>query len=655
MSVTHACTVVRGRRGRWICAAAAYFIAAAAGAADVSVLKATIEPSRILVGESAELTITRLGGGAEPLNLPRVAGLTFRVVGQTHHSEIIDNSALATTTTLVRVTPQAAGTYAIPGFASQSQALLLRVTQDYGGGAASGAGPAGASAGSGGGGQEAGGGGGSRGLQAVPSVRSATARRPPVTIAAAGGGGLRMAEDDSAFVRLILPKADLFVGESLPVEIELGMHAGFVSSLNGLPTLDSAEFTLNNLSRQPERAERAIDGKPFVILLWHSVLAAVKAGTYSLSVAAPLTVKIRTRPKPEARLDDLLGDPFLQNVFGATVKKDLEAVSVPQQITVAALPAEGRPPGFNGAVGRFAIATDLSPATAAAGDPLTLRLHVTGSGNFDRVDSPMLQTVEHWKTYPPKSSFKPHDALGEQGEKTFEQPLVPLRAGAQTLPPLAFGYFDPSTRRYEVARSSPLAVMIAPSPADAAVPAAARVASGAPPDAITGAAAGDWRAALRPDHAVPPGVRDSLLPLYLQPRFLALNGVLALAFVGGWFGLRRRESVPDGPGRARGQTPSRAVEIELAQMEAAARRGDRTQFFQAARSALQMTLAARWELAADAVTGSELDGRLGAAAADVRGLFALADEAQYSGGDPNSTDFAFWAQVVRRQTGGAGA
>ena len=149
----------------------------------------------------------------------------------------------------------------------------------------------------------------------------------------------------------------------------------------------SDDFTLNNLSRQPERNEQSIDGKPFTLLTWHSVLAAVKPGAFSLSVESPLTVRIRTGPQREAMLEDQLGDPFMQHFFGATVKKDIKVTSPPLELTVSTLPAEGRPPDFSGAVGTFKIASDLSSSAAAAGDPLTLRLQVTGSGNFDRVDS----------------------------------------------------------------------------------------------------------------------------------------------------------------------------------------------------------------------------------------------------------------------------
>ena len=110
-------------------------------------------------------------------------------------------------------------------------------------------------------------------------------------------------------------------------------------------------------------------------------------------------------------------------------RQDIKVASPPVELTVSTLPAEGRPPDFSGAVGTFKIASDLSSTAAAAGDPLTLRLHVTGSGNFDRVDSTMLEHVEQWKTYPPKSTFKSSDALGYKGEKTFEQPLIASKPG----------------------------------------------------------------------------------------------------------------------------------------------------------------------------------------------------------------------------------
>src|SRR5205085_2594686 len=125
----------------------------------------------------------------------------------------------------------------------------------------------------------------------------------------------------------------------------------------------------------------------------------------------------------------------------------------------------------------FPVSSDISPARAAAGDPLTLRLHIKGVGNFDRVGSTMFEHLDHWKTYPPKSSFNPGDALGYKGEKVFEQPLIAAQPGERTIPGLEFSYFNPDTQHYESAHTEPVKVMIGTSLADSSLSAPAGTAN----------------------------------------------------------------------------------------------------------------------------------------------------------------------------------
>jgi BatD DUF11 like domain len=571
--------------------------------ADAPLVYATIEPSTIAMGESARLSITDLGAVEEPINLPVVSGLKFEVVEHGRRMEFVNGDIISSNVTVVRVTPQLTGIFNIPPITPKSQPLILEVVADR----ATAQAPR----------PEASG---------MPNKLPRPANVPPPS-------GVHITPDGSAFVRLSLPKRAVYVGESVPVDIELGVRAGYVTSLNGLPALTGGDFTLNNLSHQPEREETLIDNQPFILLTWHSVIAAIKPGAFTLSASAPVTVKIRTESRAEAQFDDLMGDPFLHRLFGATIPKNITVTSPPTELTVQALPTEGRPASFSGAVGTFTIASDISSTTAAVGDPLTLRMHVIGSGNFDRVDSPMLEHLDQWKTYPPKSSFKASDAIGRRGEKMFEQPVIAAKAGVQTLPGLSFSYFDTTSHRYETARSAAIDVTISPSLADAA------------PANMAGAPAAGLLDRLRPDHAVAANLTNSLLPPYMQPRFLAVPCVLTLAFAGAWFGLRRRDS---GPGIA-GRVVSQALNRLLTAMEQAAQSGDSPAFFGAARHALQQTLAARWQTAPEQVTAIHLDARLGGDANDVRRLFALADEIEYSGYRPTATDFSRWMQLVRKQ------
>lgn len=249
----------------------------------------------------------------------------------------------------------------------------------------------------------------------------------------------------------------------------------------------------------------------------------------------------------------------------------------------------------------------------------------------------MLDHLDQWKTYPPKSSFNTSDPIALGGMKTFEQPVIASKPGVQELPGLTFSYFDPNTRHYETARSAPLSVSISPSLAD----------SRTAPQALASAALPDskFAAGLRPDHADAPAI-SSLIPLYLQPKFLAVPSIVVLAFAAGWVSARRRRGVGERES-ASDRVASRAAKRSLAQMQTAARAGDVALFFDSARAALQSMLAARWQLAPEEITTAELEDRLGADS-DIRELFALADEEKYSGRKLDATDFARWLRIVRR-------
>jgi hypothetical protein len=311
---------------------------------------------------------------------------------------------------------------------------------------------------------------------------------------------------------------------------------------------------------------------------------------------------------------------------------------------VLPLPTQGKPPDFSGAVGTFKISTDISSAKNTAGDPLTLRLHVNGTGNFDRVESSMLGADAQWKTYEPKATFNPADTTGYRGEKIFEQPLIASQPGTHTVPALDFSFFDPGTRRYETAHTSPLSVAVSPPPAD-------RMANELPAPANAAPPGDESRTGLRPDHAAAGARARSLVPLYFQPRFLALPTVLAALFGGGWVALRRRERDAADMRRQRERARSQMTRALLERMAAAAARGDAAVFFGSARALLQQALSARWQIASAEITMADVEARLEAGGDDgIRQIFALADEANYSGGDLQAADFERWTALVRHHS-----
>lgn len=572
-----------------LAAPATSVVAAADATADTILSYASIEPGRIKLGETAQIRVTTLYGHLATVSLPKVAGLEFEITGRSEGLEFIAGKSLPASFILIRVTPKFVGVFTIPGVIPGGKSLGLEVVT---------------------------------GNEPNPyAFHNPTVPLPKPVAPAPIPKGIVLKAGGAAFVQLLVPKHDIYVGESVPVDIEVGIRPGIVTSLNGPPTLSSSDFTLNDLSKQPIRREQVIEGSPFEVLTWHTVLAAVKPGQFSLAVEAPLSVR-DARSTQDSEIAARLGWPFSQIIYNKVAPRDVKVPSPAFDLKVLPLPP-GEPKGFSGAVGDFQVTSDISPRSAAVGEPQTLRLHVSGAGNFDRVNSNMVDHLDHWRTYPVKSAFTPRNAVGYSGEKVFEQPVIAELAGEQTIPALAFSYFNPNTRRYELVNTQPIKVTI-----------------GALPDTV--ARSVDTKG-LRPDHPRPRTGVEELRPLYFREEFLAVPIALALLLLGSWFAVGRPNP---------GGGVSKATERVLRQLDAAARAGESSSFFEAARHALLQAFAARWRIAPDKITGAELRARLGSTGADIERLFALADEARYSGYEPAVADLQRWMVLIRSQLTG---
>jgi len=589
--------------------------------AAASNVSAQLDRADITLNESARLAVTVTGNGRETVTPPTVPGLQFVAVGQSSQYRSVNGVTTSIMTVTFEVIPQRAGTFTIPASNQGTKTLTLNVRP------------------------------GNRGRGATTGNSSGPANLPAPSTGRMSAGDTRVTQDGSAFVRLLMPRRELFVGETVPVEIQVGLRPGLVASLNGLPTLNGDEFTLNKLSSEPEQSQEIVGGQPFTVLTWHSALAAVKPGEFSLTVETPLTVRMRTAPQRRSRMprglfdDSIFGDPFddpfFQNFFGGTTEKQITVASEPDALKIAALPTEGRPAGFNGAVGNFEVNSDLSTTKASAGDPITLRLKVTGDGNFDRVETPMLKDVDDWKTYQPTAKFAPADIAGFSGEKVFEQAIIPMNVGKQTVPELAFSYFNPETRRFETKRTSTFTVDVSAASSDGSLAATKQSVSSAEPVSLIDG--------LLPDHVETGRAVASLRPLYYRPWFVASQGALVICFAGILIVLRRGDRREIDLEGMRQRETSSSISRRLIEMDEAAAAGNVSRFFQSARSALQQKLAARWAVEPASITIAEIDAHMNGDTVDLRRIFVLADQSAYSREQLSPEDLQLWKGVVNQQ------
>jgi hypothetical protein len=299
-------------------------------------------------------------------------------------------------------------------------------------------------------------------LNVADSSGRSSGARPGRDAQAAGANNL-------VFAELIVPSKTAYVGQIVPVQIRMGFDPRVRPRLVEPPEITGQGFTAQKLQQSAENTE-TINGRLYEVVTFKSAIAAARAGKFEIGpVKAKAQVMIPRRqsaPRMRGRSpfdlfdqDDPFSDPFFSNPFSQFgERREVEIKSEPVTLEVKPLPPNA-PPSFSGAIGTFTMTTEAKPRTVQVGDPITVTTTISGRGNFDRVNAPVIEDERGWHKYPPSSKFKQDDEVGISGSKTFEMVLSPNEK-KQGLPLLAFSYLDPVKEQYVTLHSAPTPITV---------------------------------------------------------------------------------------------------------------------------------------------------------------------------------------------------
>jgi hypothetical protein len=600
---------------------AASVMAAPAWAAS-NRISARLDRLTLPLGESAQLAIVVKGSQPVEPNIPAVDGLEITPIGQQSSMQVINGAVSVEVRYVYQVTPNRPGNFTIPAIGASgvgsTQPVAFRVEKTPGGQSAGASRP---------------------GSSPLPAPSLAPAQEEDT---------LTDAKSQPAFLHVVLPKPELTVGELVSVELKACFPAGMSASLNGLPMLAGGAFSLNKLGNNPEQTREIIDGRPYNVITWSSALSAVQAGDYPLNLELPVIVRVQEKVKRGGGnpFKDFFGEesPFddsaLDDFFGQVREKPLVLHSDSTPVKIQPLPVQGRPADFSGAVGKFDLSAEASVAKAMSGDPITLKIKITGQGNFDRVTTNGLVSSAAWKGYKPTLRFEPADTDGFAGTKVFEQTIVPNQSGSSVIPPMSFSYFDPEIPGYVTKTTSPIAIEIAPGSTTTA-------ASAPTTPAISPATAGSANG-LMPDH-LEIGRASSLHPVVLAPWFLIGNALMVTVTCIGLLARLWRQKRANDPERLRTHAARAAVREAVSAMDEAIKNRDGTGFFRLARRAVTDRLAERWRLPSSRITPAEIRARLNSGGEKLCALFQRGDEVAYSHEKVTATELTQWRSDIAQQ------
>jgi tetratricopeptide (TPR) repeat protein len=395
-------------------------------------------------------------------------------------------------------------------------------------------------------------------------------------------------ESGTAFVRIVPATNTIYLGQTLPVELQCYCQDN-VGNIQ-LPQFSSDNFIVGDLANTRQRPTRVRVGNGdtvYNLFSFQTSATAIKTGRFDLGPATwSLAVLTGQRTFP----------------FGMPESHQASFTSDAPEIRVLPVPANGAPPGFSGAVGDFTLSQyDAEPTTVGVGDPITVKIRIAGRGAFGTVTLPT-NNEEGWrefKTYPPTSKLETSDPMQIEGSKYFEQVITPQNAEVKEIPPFVFSFFDPAQNDFRTLThpAVPLAVH-----ATAATPQPTVISTGAPPpDAQE---QGEEIVHIKP---LLGKVQAVGRPLLLRPEFLAWQALAPLAWICALARRRQKEKLANNPRLRRQRQVAGLVRKGLADLARAAAANDAEKFYATVLRLLQEQLGERLDLPAPAITEAVLD------------------------------------------------
>lgn len=247
------------------------------------------------------------------------------------------------------------------------------------------------------------------------------------------------------FIAVTASKKRVFEQEAVLLTYKLYTLVN-ISELQGkMPNLDGFHVQELNRQRQPELKMEHYNGRNYGTVVWSQyVVFPQQTGTLTIpEIKYEATVVQQNRSM----------DPFEAFFGGGSMMQEVRKTVMAPAVTlqVDALP-QPKPANFSGAVGKFSIASSLTPQQLKANDATTLRLTVSGTGNMKLMKAPEVAWPKDFERYDPKTEEKTTiGPNGSSGKVIYDYIAVPRHQGKFEVPAVEFCYFDPDAREYRTA------------------------------------------------------------------------------------------------------------------------------------------------------------------------------------------------------------
>jgi hypothetical protein len=521
---------------------AALLLPPAAWAADFT---SSLDRDTITLGENATLSLTFEGGSPKNAPTPDVPGLDITYAGNSQSFSLVNGSMTATVTVTYTITAPQTGVFTIPAFKA-----------DVGG---------------------------------------QTVSTQPLTLTVLKADAPNRADINSgnevAFMTVVLPSGKVYVGQQLTAQVRIYLRDDVENFGNFDFTSQDTDGFLLGKSTQGGRSRARVGNRVYTVIPLTYAVTVMKTGPLTLGpFTANAIVVVPSQNQSEG------GDPFFRQFFNQGEQKQVSLATETVKAEGLPLPEQNKPANFCGAIGNFTMNVNVGPTNVTVGDPVTVRVQISGHGALDSVTLPDQSALTGFKIFAPTVKTQPSDQLGLDGAKTFEEIVTPQNADIHEWPQFSFSFFNPDDGRYHTLTQPSVALAIH-STGSTPLPAFAK--NAAPENQAP--------ADISPIQENLGSLRTETAPLVAQPAFLALQSLPVLAFVAAFIWRKRVDNLANNPRLRRQRAVAQIVSSGLIDLQKFAAENKPDEFFATLFRLLQEQLGERLDCPASAITENVID------------------------------------------------
>jgi hypothetical protein len=283
---------------------------------------------------------------------------------------------------------------------------------------------------------------------------------------------LRTGEDpyerikENLFLKLILDKRTCFIGEPLVATFKL--YSRLQSRSNVIKNPGFYGFSVYDMVDVNDQvlSEEKLDGHWFEVHTIRKVqLYPLQSGSFSIDAMevaneVEFSRSVVNKQTEQEITEKMYGVSETKNNANAEVYP-LNLKTEPVIINVKSIPHKNAIDTFAGAVGNFSIDAHVEKDSISQNEENYLTVRINGSGNFQRVNAPMVSWPATFEGFEPLVT----DTLNKQlvpltGERNFRYAFSTNHPGPYTIPAILFSFFSLKTHAYKTIATKPVTVFV---------------------------------------------------------------------------------------------------------------------------------------------------------------------------------------------------